>query len=148
MSRRALAAALGVDEKALRDWEKRPDAPKERTVEAWQPYIEANHLGKGMTRASYAQLREEKIREEIRLLKLKAQREEGKTIPIADVLGYISRLGAKWDQLLTLKLETEIPARLVGKDIVAARAEARAVHDEIREVCNAGIVGAEEELTS
>lgn len=146
MSRRQRAKELGVDEKALRDWEKREDAPKDGKVETWQAYIEANHLAKGMTRKSYAELREEKIKEEIRLLKLKAQREEGKTLAHEDVRGYLARLSAKWDQLLTLKLETEIPARLVGKDIVAARAEARAVHDEIREICNAGIVGAEKEI--
>lgn len=148
MSNRKLAAALGVDEKALRNWLKRPDAPKGKTLEVWQAYIEANHLAKGMTRRSYAELREEKIKEEIDLLRLKKRREEGNSIAIEDVRGYLSRLAAKWDQLLTQKLETEIPARLQGKDIVAARAEARAVHDEIREVCNAGIVTAGKDLTA
>jgi transcriptional regulator with XRE-family HTH domain len=148
MSRRQLAKELGVDEKALRQWETRPDAPQSKDVAEWKAYIEANHLAKGMTRQSYADLREEKIKEEIALLRLKKRREEGKTILIDDVREYLGRLGAKWDQLLTQKLETEIPARLVGKDIVAARAEARAVHDEIREICNAGIVGAEKELTT
>ena len=69
-------------------------------------------------------------------------------LQLDDVQAYLTRLSARWDQLLTLKLETEIPARIIGKDIVAARAEARAVHDEIREVCNAGIVGAEREIAA
>ena len=139
------AHGVSVDEKTLRNCQKRGEAPKEMTVAAWKPFLE-EFLKKGITRKSLADLREEKLKEEIRLLKLKAAREEGKTIALADVLGYMSRLSAKWDQLLTLKLETEIPARLLGKDIVAARAEARAVHDEIREVCNAGIVDVEKEL--
>lgn len=146
MTRRGLARALGVDESSIRDWEDRSDAPKEMTVEAWKPYIEASHLAKGMTRKSYAELREEKIKEEIDLLRLKKLREEGRTLSLEDVQAYLSRLSARWDQLLTLKLETEIPARIIGKDIVAARAEARAVHDEIREICNAGIVEAEKDI--
>jgi hypothetical protein len=148
MSIRKQAAELGVDEKSLRNWQKLPGWPKDGTADEKRAYIAANHLAKGMTRATYAELREAKIKEEIDLLRIKKRREEGNSIAIEDVRGYLSRLAAKWDQLLTLKLETEIPARLVGKDIVAARAEARAVHDEIREVCNAGIVGAEKELTT
>jgi len=140
MSRRALAAALGVDEKALRDWEKRPDAPKERTVEAWQPYIEANHLGKGMTRASYAQLREEKIREEIRLLKLKAQREEGKTILVDEVSDFLKDWTANLDMALTAELEVNSPPLLAGKSVVEVREALRAVHDRIREATRNGLL--------
>jgi hypothetical protein len=100
-----------------------------------------------VTRKSYADLREEKIKEEIELLRLKKRKEEGKAISMEDALSYLGRLAAKWDQLLTQKLDVETPARLQGKDIVAARAEALAIHDEIREVCNAGIVAAGKELT-
>ena len=87
-----------------------------------------------------------KLRADRQLAELKLSEGQKSVIPIAAVTDYLSRLSAKWDQLLTQKLETEIPARLVGKDIVAARAEARVVHDEIREICNAGIVDAEKEI--
>jgi hypothetical protein len=147
MSLRKQATELGVDEKTLRNWQKLPGWPKHGTTAERQAFIEANHLAKGMTRRGYAELREEKIKEEIDLLRIKKRREEGNSLAIEDVRGFLRRLSASWDQLLTQKLETEIPARLQGKDIVAARAEARAVHDEIREVCNAGLVGAEKEMT-
>jgi hypothetical protein len=146
ISRAKFAESLGCDEKSLRRWEVRPDAPKERDLDTWRAYIEAQGLAKGMTGKSYAELREDKIREEIALLALKRKKEEGKTYDAADVKRYLSQLGAKWHQLLTQKLEVDIPARLLGKNIVEARAEARAVHDEIREICNAGIVEAESEM--
>ncbi len=146
VSRAKFAELLGFDEKSLRRWELRPDAPKERDVETWRAYIEAQALAKGATGKSYAELKEDKLREEIDLLRLKKSKEEGRTVAVENVRDYLSRLAAKWDQLLLQKLEVEIPARLLGKTIVEARAEARAVHDEIREICNAGIVGAKDEI--
>jgi hypothetical protein len=142
-----LCDALACDNRTLRRWRKHPDAPGTNDVAAWAAFKERHGLGRGGSQTK-AELQEEKLRRENRLLDLKIAREEGKTIFAEDVKAYLVSLSAKWDQLLTLKLETEIPARLIGKDIVAARAEARAVHDEIREICNAGIVGAEKELAS
>jgi hypothetical protein len=140
MTRTALAKALGVDEKSLRNWQKRPDAPKEKTVEAWAPYITANHLAKGMTRASYAELREEKIKEEIRLLKLKAAREEGKTIATAEVESFTKDWMATIDLVLTSELEVNAPPLLTGKSIVEIREAMRSVHDRIRDATAHGLL--------
>ena len=138
---------MGVDEKTMRLWQQRDDAPQTADFGVWSEYVQLHGLAMQVTRKSYADLREEKIKEEIELLRLKKRKEEGKAISMEDALSYLGRLAAKWDQLLTQKLDVETPARLQGKDIVAARAEALAIHDEIREVCNAGIVAAGKELT-
>lgn len=138
---------LSVDEKYLRVLQEREDAPESMDLGVWTEWLQGNGLAKAATRATYSDLREQKIKEEIELLRLKKRKEEGKSIAMEDVLSYLGRLAAKWDQLLTQKIDVEVPARLQGKDIVAARAEALAIHDEIREVCNAGIVAAGKDLT-
>ncbi|MCC6414608.1 MAG: hypothetical protein IT582_01690 [Opitutaceae bacterium] len=138
-SRRALARELGVDEKSLRQWERLPGAPQDRDPAIWRAFIEEHDLG--VTSGASPELRAlraEKMAVETRLLKLKERQQEGRTADIEAVRDYLTKLGAKFDLLLTQKVETELPARVVGKDIVAARAECRAVHDEIREIVNAG----------
>lgn len=99
---------------------------------------------------------EAKTMHDEKLLKIKAERElkelelaraKRESVSSAIVDEAFKTLGAKWDLLLTQKLETEIPARLLGKDIVASRSEARLVHDEIRGICNSGLSRAHESLT-
>ena len=144
----ALAEACNVDVRTVRNWQKRPDYPKNALAGDVRKWADGLGLGRGAKHASYSELREEKLREEIALLRLKKRKEEGKAIASEDVFAYLGRLAAKWDQLLTQKLDVEIPVRLQGKDIVAARAEAQLVHDEIREICNAGITSAGTDLAS
>lgn len=136
-SRRAIAVACGCDEGAIRKWERLPDAPKTRDVEAWVAYVKANHIVRPQSVKGYAELRTEKLEVETRLLKLKEAREKRESIRFEDAQAAFDRLLAKWHQLIAQKLEVETPARLVGKDIAAARAEAKRIHDEIAETVNA-----------
>jgi hypothetical protein len=145
---RILADAIGVDIRTIHNWRKRADYPKNASAEDVRKWAEGLGLGRGSKHASYAELREQKLKEEIALLRLKKRKEEGKAIASEDVFAYLGRLAAKWDQLLTQKLDVEIPVRLQGKDIVAARAEAQLVHDEIRAICNAGITSAGKDLVA
>jgi hypothetical protein len=138
-SRRALATELGCSEKSLRNWEKLKGAPSDFDVTAWQKFIEENHLLKGMADATYSQLRSEKLAVEVRLLKIKESQANKELAPIADVRAYLATLAAKFDQMLTQKIDIESPARLVGKDIVSMRAECLVIHDEMRATVNAGI---------
>lgn len=144
MSLRKLAAALkaegvSVVEGTLRLHQKRGDAPKNLTVEAWKPYLEA-HASKAVTTKSLAELREEKLKEEIRLLKLKAQREEGKTILVDEVSGFLKDWTARLDMALTAELEVNAPPLLAGKSIVEVREGLRAVHDRLREATKNGLL--------
>ena len=104
----------------------------------WKAFLEANGLGREKSKTK-TQLQEAKLVEEIAILRLKRAKEEGNSLPIEEMGDWAARFSAKLDQLLTLKLESEAPARVVGKDIVAVRAELRAVHDEIRGIYNSGL---------
>lgn len=136
-SRREIARACGCDEGAIRKWEKLPDSPKTRDIEAWKAYVAAHHLTRPQSVKGYAEMRTEKLAVETRLLKLKEAKEKRELIPFADAQAAFDRLLAKWHQLIAQKLEVETPARLVGKDITAARVEAKRIHDEIAETVNA-----------
>lgn len=138
ISTRELARQLGVDEKTLREWKKREDAPGPNDVDGWKKYIEANGLGVRAS-ASIVQLRAEKLAVETRILKLKEKRENRQLVEVEEVRRHLAVMAAKFDQLLTQKIDGELPARVVGKDIVATRAECRAVHDEIREITATGL---------
>lgn len=145
ISRRKLALAVGCDEKAIRKWELLPDAPKSRDVEEWKAFVAKGHLTRPQSK-SYAETRTEKLEVETRLLKLKEAKEKREVIPFADAQAAFDRLLAKWHQLIAQKLEVEVPARLLGKDITAARIEAKRIHDEIAETVNANFAGAGREL--
>lgn len=145
ISRRKLATLIGCDEKAVRKWEADPEAPKTRDVEAWKTYVAKAHITRPPTKG-YAEMRTEKLEVETRLLKLKEAKEKREVIPFSDAQAAFDRLLAKWHQLIAQKLEVEAPARLLGKDITAARMEARRIHDEIAETVNANFADAGREL--
>lgn len=77
-----------------------------------------------------------KMRAEMELAQIKVAEAKSEVMSVSQVEEFVGQFAAKLNQLLTQKIETEAPARLVGKDIVAARAEARLLHDEVWEVCN------------
>lgn len=89
--------------------------------------------------STFQEARTKKISAEAELAQLKVAEARAEVISVPDAVEFMSRFAAKLNQLLTQKIETEVPARLLGKDIVAARTEARQIHDEVWEVCNAGL---------
>lgn len=118
-------------------WIPRPDRgeyPLTATIRGLLRYYrEAQDRAKGdLASEKLAKLRTERM---IAELKLEQQRQE--VISISEIGDFLSRLAAKWEQLLKLKLEVEAPPKVIGKGIVEVRQELRTLHDEIREVCNA-----------
>lgn len=98
-------------------------------------YREANDRAKGdLASEKLAKLRTERM-----IAELKLEQQRGELIDIDEMGEWVSRTAARWEQLLKLKLEIELPPKLVGKDIVAIRRELKRLHDEIREICNAGL---------
>lgn len=140
-NRRELARTLEVSEKSLRNWEKLPGSPRTGDAAEWLAYIEKNNLAKGLGNEDIARLRAEKLEVEVAILKNKERRERGELIALQDVQSYLVNVSAKFDQLITQKLDVEGPARTVGKDIVALRSEFSQIHDEMRGVINAGLSG-------
>jgi hypothetical protein len=80
-----------------------------------------------------------KLRTERQIAELKLEQHRGEVISLEEMGEFMARTSAKWEQLLKLKLEVEAPAKIIGKGIVEVRRELRTIHDEIREICNAGI---------
>jgi hypothetical protein len=130
-----LAKELGCDERTMARWRDRPDAPKSDDVAQWRAYMDANGLGRDTSKTK-TQLQEAKLAEEIALLKIKRAQAEGSTVGVEEMAAYVAAFSARLDQLLTQKIEVELPPRVQGKDIVEIRREARAIHDEIRETYN------------
>ena len=71
--------------------------------------------------------------EKLRKMRRENEIQEGNTIPMDEVTAALRVATAKWDSVLTSKLDQEAPARLVGKDIAEIRAEMATIHDELRE---------------
>jgi len=81
-----------------------------------------------------------KLQAEAEMAQIKLATTKGDVISLPEKIEFMKIFAAKLNQLLIQKLETEVPARLVGKGIVEARKEARMVHDEIWDICNANIM--------
>jgi hypothetical protein len=127
----AVAGALRVSRETIYNWRRFPNAPKEPDVEAWQAWKEENK-GEGADR-EIAEVKRLVALEQLRKLKRENEIGEGKTVPVDEVIAALREATAKWDSVLTSKLDQEAPARLVGKEIAELRAELSAIHDELRE---------------
>jgi len=77
-------------------------------------------------------LKEDKLAEEIRKLKLRNDREERKLILRAEVTGILTKIYGELTSKLDQKLEMEYPAILVGLDIPNLRVKLKQLNDEIR----------------
>jgi len=81
----------------------------------------------------------EKLKAETEMAQIRLSETKGEVVALPDQIDFIKKFAARLNQLLTQKIETEVPVRLLGKDIVSARAEARMIHDEVWEVCNTSL---------
>lgn len=136
--RETLIAALRCDQRTLARWQKLPGAPKSLEVDEWREFVEAHGLGRDTTKTK-TQLQEELLRRDIKLRDLKIARDEGKTVLVSEVREMLARMAAQHALLMRTKYDTELPARLMGKDIVAIRAEIVATSDEVCDVVNRGL---------
>lgn len=135
-----VAEACGVDERTVRNWRKKDGAPNDGKIEDWLKFQASHGLGRGASKTK-TELQEEKLREEIALLRLKRSREEGATVLVADVREFLGQLSAKHAQLLRMKYDTELPAKLAGKDMVEIRATIAGTTDEVGDIVSRGLLG-------
>jgi len=77
-------------------------------------------------------LRDQKLAEEVRKLRLKNDRDEGKLIPIEAVKHCVSRVLSRVDQILEAKLSNEYPAAVAGLDVPQSRIYGKRLGDQIR----------------
>ena len=80
-----------------------------------------------------------KLRTERMIAELKLETQRGHTVQLDEVTGYLATIGAKWDQLMRMKLEVEAPMLLQGKSVAEMRVVLRKLASEIRTISNAGL---------
>jgi hypothetical protein len=125
-----VAGKLGISRQALYNWRKLEDAPQEPNVDAWLQWAAEHKPDANQDLQEVKRLVE---LEKLRKLKRENEIQEERTIEMDEVTAALRVATAKWDSVLTSKLDQEAPARLVGKDIAEMRAELAAIHDELRE---------------
>ena len=90
----------------------------------------------------------QKLKADAEMAEVKLAEAKREVIAFTDAQGAFDRLLGRWHQLITQKLETETPPRVVGKDITAIRAEVKAIHDEIAEIVNFKFQDAKKEISA
>lgn len=131
-----LSKALGFTRKTLQEWRKHPDAPTTRDPEDWQEFIEENGLGVAGNKApaSTTELRDEKLRKDIRLKELQIAEKERRSVDINEVDKLFFTVGTKQKAHLYAALLGELPAQLAGLDAGTIRNHLQTVADEVCDV--------------
>lgn len=129
----ALAEALKIDIRTLRNWRKRDDFPEGEDSAAVRAWADRNGLGR-LRDSTLSELKADLMREQIQLAKMKNAKASGDTIDREVVEEMLGLLGQKLDLLLRLKLEVELGPRVAGKSAGEANVEGGVILEEIREV--------------
>ena len=79
-----------------------------------------------------ASLRDQKIAEEIRKLRIKNDRDESRTIPVEYVCRVHAEILACVDAILEQKLSNEYPSAVAGLDVAQARVYGKRLGDQVR----------------
>lgn len=134
----AIAQALQIDTRTLRNWRKRDGFPHGKDADAVKAWADRHGLGR-LKDSTLSELKAELMREQIALARAKNHREAGDVIDREIVEAMLVTLGQKLDLLLRLKLEVELGPRIAGKNAAEANVEGALMLDEIREVVNGNI---------
>ena len=134
----ALAEALKIDIRTLRNWSKREDFPADASADEVRAWAEGQGLHR-IADGNLGRLKAELMRRDIELRDLKLGRERGNVVEREVVQDMLQLLSQKLDLLLRLKLEVELGPRVAGKSAAEANVEGALILDEIREVVNANL---------
>jgi len=139
-----IARKLKVAPKLIWNLSRAHDAPTTRNLDDWREYLatkqEEPPAKKAPNKGEVAVLRAEKLREEIRVMRARAEQMEGATILREEVREFLQAWTTKLDLLLTLKFETEAPPLVNGLGIAETRVVMRRLHDEVRAQTRAGLI--------
>ncbi len=132
------ASSLGVSRDTLR-------AAKESGCKAFEnSRVKEKELLQWMSENGVAEsnggpltLKDQKTAEEIRKLRIKNDKDQGKLIAKAEVAGAIRRVLGKVSSITESKLVAEYPTVVAGLDPAAARVYGRRLHDLLMAECQA-----------
>lgn len=77
-------------------------------------------------------LRDQKVSEEVRKLRIRNDRDEGKLISVDLVKQCVARVLSRVDQILEQKLANEYPSAVAGLDVPQARIYGKRLGDQVR----------------
>lgn len=147
-----LAKELGLSRQAIYDARARfENAPtkhedgRRENLAAWQQFCAENVIGKDTATRNLSELKAELMREQIRLARMKNEREAGDTVEKRVVEDMLAILGQKLNLLLRLKLEVESGPRFAGKSPAEICVEGTIMLDEIREIVNSNVASFQRE---
>jgi hypothetical protein len=133
----AAAAAMGVSETLLKDATrlgcdgfKARGSVNEASVVKFIAEHEAELVTGGVA------LRDQKLTEEIRKLRIKNDKDAKLSVPVESVKQCIARILARVDQILEQKLCNEYPSAVAGLDVPQARIYGKRLGDQIRAEMN------------
>ena len=136
---KTLAKQMEVSHQGLHLWRQLDGAPETADLDVWQTFKAERGLGRVRATGELNTLKADLLREQIRHVRAKNEREAGDVIDRDVVEAMLVTLGQKLDLLLRLKLEVELGQRVVGKNAAEANVEGGEILAEIREVINANI---------
>ncbi len=143
---KTLAKELDVSHQGLHLWRQLEGAPETADLEAWQAFKAERGLGRVRATGELNTLKADLLREQIRHVRAKNEREAGDVIDRDVVETMLVTLGQKLNLLLRLKLEVELGPRIIGKNAAEANVEGSVIVDEIREVVNSNIANFQRDL--
>lgn len=144
-----LADKLRIDVRTLNTWRKKEGFPHEGTFEQIKAWADSEGLGAiKVNTVGLAELKADLMREQIKLARMKNEREAGEVVASEVVDEMFATLAQKLDLLLRLKLEVELGQRVIGKNAAEANVEGALILDEIREVINSNIAIYQGEMIS
>lgn len=132
-SDRALARALGVTHTTIAGWRSRfpEEVPSDYNLEAWQALVAKHDLGESGPKATNADLKAEKLKHEVEILRIKIEKEKGRLIETGKVDELLHHIAARQRILLTQLFEVELPPRVEGLPAAQVRPILRAAADQI-----------------
>ena len=136
---KTLANELEVSHQGLHLWRQLEGAPATADLEAWKAFKTEQGLGSVRATGELNSLKADLLREQIRQVRAKNQREAGEVIAAEVVDDMLVTLAQKLDLLLRLKLEVELGQLVIGKNAAEVNVEGGLILDEIREEINSNI---------
>jgi hypothetical protein len=112
-----LARHIGVGRRSLLDWRKRPGAPAEPDLAAWEEFIQDCGLGIASTRLSpeREKLLQENLRKKNHLLALQIAEKENRMVSTEAINEFLGRVATTQRAVFYGMLENDLPPRLAGK---------------------------------
>jgi len=102
---------------------------------SWRAWF-AEHGERIPAATEHAPLREQKLSEEIRKLRIRNDRDSGALIPKRLVADFHAKFASEVDQLLEQKLANEYPSAVAGLDVAQARVYGKRLGDDVRRLLN------------